>query len=55
MLNIPVEKTNYDVEESIRRLLSGDLAAIMIVTGAPQSALAKLRKRTASTCSSRSG
>jgi TRAP-type uncharacterized transport system substrate-binding protein len=44
MLNIPVEKTNYDVEESIRRLLSGDLAAIMIVTGAPQSALAKLKK-----------
>jgi len=44
MLNIPVEKTNYDVEESIRRLLSGDLAAIMIVTGAPQAALAKLKK-----------
>ncbi len=44
MLNIPVEKTNYDVDESIRRLLSGDLAAIMIVTGAPQSALAKLKK-----------
>jgi len=44
MLNIPVEKTNYDVDESIRRLLSGDLAAIMIVTGAPQAALAKLKK-----------
>ena len=44
MLNIPVEKTNYDVDESIRRLLSGDLAAMMIVTGAPQAALAKLKK-----------
>ena len=44
ILNIQVEKTNYDVEESIRRLLSGDLAAMMIVTGAPQSALAKLKK-----------
>lgn len=44
MLNIPVEKTNYDVDEAIRRLLSGDLAAMMIVTGAPQAALAKLKK-----------
>ena len=44
MLNIPVEKTNFDNDEAIRRLLSGELAAMMIVTGAPQAALAKLKK-----------
>ncbi len=44
MLNIPVEKTNYDNDEAIRRLLSGDLAAMMIITGAPQAALAKFKK-----------
>jgi TRAP transporter TAXI family solute receptor len=44
VLHINAEKTNYDVDESIKRLLSGDIAAVMIVTGAPQAALAKLKK-----------
>ncbi len=44
VLNIPVEKTNYDNDEAIRRLMSGELAAMMIVTGAPQALFARIRK-----------
>jgi TRAP-type uncharacterized transport system substrate-binding protein len=44
MLNIPVEKTYYDNDESIRRLRAGELSAMIVVTGAPQAALAKLKK-----------
>ncbi len=44
MLNISVEKSNYDNDEAIRKLLAGEISAMMIVTGAPQAALAKLKK-----------
>lgn len=44
MLNIPVVKTNYDNEEAIQRVISGDIAAMMIVTGAPQARLATIKK-----------
>ncbi len=44
MLNIHVEKTNYDNDEAIRRLMNGELAAMMIVSGAPQAGLARIRK-----------
>jgi TRAP-type uncharacterized transport system substrate-binding protein len=44
MLNLPVEKSYYDNDEAIRRLIAGELSAMIIVTGAPQAALAKLKK-----------
>lgn len=44
MLNVPVEKSYYDNDESIRRLRAGELSAMIVVTGAPQVALAKLKK-----------
>ncbi len=43
-LGIPVEKTNYDNDEAIRRLKNGELAAMMIVSGAPQAGLAAIKK-----------
>jgi TRAP transporter TAXI family solute receptor len=42
MLNIDVERSNYDNDEAIRRLRNGDISAMIILTGAPQAALAKL-------------
>jgi TRAP-type uncharacterized transport system substrate-binding protein len=44
MLNIPVEKSYYDNDEAIRKLIAGEISAMIIVTGAPQGALAKLKK-----------
>jgi uncharacterized protein len=41
-LKINVERSYYDNDEAIRRLKSGDLAAMIILTGAPQAALANL-------------
>src|SRR3984893_653914 len=41
-LKIDVERSNYDNDEAIRRLRNGDLSAMIILTGAPQAALAKL-------------
>src|ERR1700720_2151312 len=38
MLNIDVERSNYDNDEAIRRLRNGDLSAMIILTGAPQAA-----------------
>jgi uncharacterized protein len=43
MLNIPVERLNFDNDEAIKRLLSGEISAHVVVTGAPQAALAKLK------------
>jgi TRAP-type uncharacterized transport system substrate-binding protein len=43
-LNIPVQRSYYDNDEAIKRLISGDISAMIILTGAPQAALAKLRK-----------
>ncbi len=44
LLNIPVEKSYYDNDEAIRKLIAGEISAMIIVTGAPQSALVKLKK-----------
>jgi uncharacterized protein len=43
-LNMPVQRSYYDNDEAIKRLISGDIAAMIILTGAPQAALAKLKK-----------
>jgi TRAP-type uncharacterized transport system substrate-binding protein len=43
-LNIPVQRSYYDNDEAIKRLISGDISAMIILTGAPQAALAKLKK-----------
>jgi TRAP-type uncharacterized transport system substrate-binding protein len=41
-LGINVERSYYDNDEAIRRLRDGDIAAMIILTGAPQAALVKL-------------
>src|ERR1700686_5363940 len=43
-LNIPVQRSFYDNDEAIKRLTSGDISAMIILTGAPKAALAKLKK-----------
>jgi TRAP-type uncharacterized transport system substrate-binding protein len=43
-LGIPVQRSYYDNDEAIKRLISGDISAMIILTGAPQAALAKLKK-----------
>jgi uncharacterized protein len=43
-LDIPVQRTYYDNDESIRRLMSGEISAMIILTGAPQATLAKVKK-----------
>jgi TRAP-type uncharacterized transport system substrate-binding protein len=42
-LNIDVQRTNYDNDEAIKKLREGEIAAMIILTGAPQAALAKLK------------
>ena len=42
MLNIDVERSNYDNDNAIKRLRNGELSAMIILSGAPQSALVKL-------------
>ncbi len=44
MLNIDVQRSNYDNDEAIKKLRNGEISAMIILTGAPQAALAKLRK-----------
>ena len=41
-LKVDVQRSYYDNDEAIRRLKGGELAAMIILTGAPQAALAKL-------------
>jgi TRAP-type uncharacterized transport system substrate-binding protein len=43
-LKIDVQRTNYDNDEALKRVKNGDLAAMIILTGAPQAALAKLTR-----------
>lgn len=43
-LNIEVERSNYDNDEAIKKLRDGEIAAIIILSGAPQAALSKLKK-----------
>jgi uncharacterized protein len=42
-LNVSVERSNYDNDLAIRKVLDGELAAMIVLTGAPQSALSKLK------------
>src|SRR5437660_386808 len=42
MLNIDVQRSNYDNDEAIKKLRDGEISAMIILTGAPQAALAKL-------------
>ena len=44
MLHIPVEKTNYDNDEALRRVRSGELSAMMILSGAPQALISNVKK-----------
>jgi TRAP-type uncharacterized transport system substrate-binding protein len=41
-LNIPVQRSYYDNDEAIKRLIAGDISAMIVLTGAPQAALARL-------------
>ncbi len=42
-LKIDVVRSNYDNDEAIQKVKNGELAAMIILTGAPQAALAKLK------------
>jgi TRAP-type uncharacterized transport system substrate-binding protein len=41
-LNIDVDRSNYDNDDAIKRLRDGEISAMIILTGAPQAALARL-------------
>src|SRR5580700_8362169 len=43
-LNIPVQRSYYDNDEATKRLIAGDISAMIILTGAPQAGLAKVKK-----------
>src|SRR5436190_1683332 len=43
-LGIEVERVNYDNDEAIKKLKDGDIAAMIVLSGAPQAALAKVGK-----------
>ncbi len=43
-LGIVVQRSNYDNDEALQRLKSGELAAMIILTGAPQVTFSKVKK-----------
>jgi TRAP-type uncharacterized transport system substrate-binding protein len=43
-LNIPVQRSYYDNDEALKRLMSGEISAMIILTGAPQVTFAKVKK-----------
>ncbi len=43
-LKIEVQRVNYDNDEAIKKLRDGEISAMIILSGAPQAALAKLKK-----------
>jgi TRAP-type uncharacterized transport system substrate-binding protein len=43
-LGIPVQRSNYDNDEALQRLKTGHLAAMIILTGAPQVTFSKVKK-----------
>jgi uncharacterized protein len=43
-LDIPVQRSYYDNDEAIKRLMSGEISAMIILTGAPQAILSKVKK-----------
>jgi len=44
LLKIETVRSNYDNDEAIKKLLAGEISAMIVLTGAPQSALAKVKK-----------
>jgi TRAP-type uncharacterized transport system substrate-binding protein len=44
MLKIDVERLNYDNDEAIKKLRNGEISAMIILSGAPQAAVVKVRK-----------
>ncbi len=42
-LKIDVQRANYDNDEAIKKLREGEISAMIILSGAPQAALAKLK------------
>jgi uncharacterized protein len=43
-LNIATQRSYYDNDEAMKRLISGELSAMIILTGAPQVTMAKIKK-----------
>src|SRR5438067_12538348 len=43
-LNIPVQRSYHDNDEALKRLMSGEISAMIILTGAPQVTLSKVKK-----------
>jgi TRAP-type uncharacterized transport system substrate-binding protein len=43
-LNIPVQRSYYDNDEALKRLMSGEISAMIILTGAPQVTFSKVKK-----------
>jgi TRAP-type uncharacterized transport system substrate-binding protein len=43
-LNIQTQRSYYDNDEAMKRLLSGEISAMIILTGAPQVTMAKIKK-----------
>ena len=43
-LNIPVQRSYYDNDEALKRLMSGEISAMIILSGAPQATLSKVKK-----------
>jgi TRAP-type uncharacterized transport system substrate-binding protein len=44
VLKIGVQRSYYDNDEALKRLISGELSAMIILTGAPQVTLSKVKK-----------
>jgi TRAP transporter TAXI family solute receptor len=45
MLGINVQVVNYDNDEAVQRLKNGDISAMIILSGAPQAAMVKVRSK----------
>jgi uncharacterized protein len=43
-LKLAVQRTNYDNDEALKRLIAGDISAMIILTGAPQVTLSSAKK-----------
>src|SRR5207237_10212297 len=43
-LKVDVVRSNYDNDEAVKRLKNGELSAMIILSGAPQAAMAKIKK-----------
>jgi TRAP transporter TAXI family solute receptor len=45
ILGLDVQRSYYDNDEAIKKLLAGEIVAMIVLTGAPQTALAKLKSQ----------